>query len=270
LEMSSSAKQISTTANEQSSSVSEIVSTMENSKDLSAQAAEKTHEVANLAVQTQELSKRGADLREANEVMMLDIRNQNAKIIEIIRNLAEMLSRIDESIKLIDTIADHTKLIAFNAALEASSSGEAGTRFSVVAGEIRRFADNVVESASEIKEKISELNEAAITLLTEANNGSRAIDVGYNKMVEQKEVFENIVEVSQNVAIRTQQISNLSKQQEFASMQVFSALKEISAGVNQFVSATNLTSATVEKLNTMSKELKETLDEYHIGNKDNI
>jgi methyl-accepting chemotaxis protein len=267
LELSSSAKEMTATANEQSASVSEIVSTMENNKNLSAQAAEKTVEVAQLANETQELSRRGADLRDVNEEMMLDILNQNAKIIEIIRNLADMLSRIDESIQLIDTIADQTKLIAFNAALEAASSGEAGTRFSVVAGEIRRFADNVVESAAEIKEKISELQEASQSLITEANSGSKAIKSGYDRMVEQKEVFENIVEVSHNVANRSQQISNLSKQQELASAQVFSALKEISSGVNHFVSATFLTSATVEKLNSMSIELKETLAKYHTINR---
>jgi len=72
------------------------------------------------------------------------------------------------------------------------------------------------------------------------------------------------VDASQNVAIRTQQISSLSKQQEYATTQVFSALKEISAGVNQFVHATVITSETVNKLNNMSKELKETLAKYHI------
>ena len=261
-DLSASAKEITATANEQSSSVSEIVSTMENNKNLSIQVSEKTTEVAQLAAQTQELSRHGADLHDANENMMANIRDQNAKIIDEIKNLADMLYRIDESVQLIDTIADQTKLIAFNAALEASSSGEAGARFAVVAGEIRRFADNVAESVVEIKEKIAELQNASGTLISEANNGSRAIDEGYHKMVEQKEVFENIVDVSENVAIRSQQISNLSKQQELASIQIFTALKEISAGVKQFVTATASTSATADKLNSMSTELKETLAKY--------
>ncbi|MCL2243203.1 MAG: methyl-accepting chemotaxis protein [Treponema sp.] len=269
-ELSSSAKEITATANEQSASVAEIVSTMENNKNLSTQAAEKTAEVASLASQTQELSQRGAYLRDINEEMMMDIQNQNAKIIEVIKNLAEMLSRIDESVQLIDTIADHTKLIAFNAALEASSSGEAGSRFAVVAGEIRRFADNVVESVTEIKEKICELQDASQTLITEADNGSLAINTGYKNMIEQKEVFKNIVDTSQNVAIRTQQITNLSRQQELASAQVFTALKEISLGVNQFVSATAMTSAAVDKLNNMSVELKETLAKYQTVKEENI
>ncbi|MDR1838649.1 MAG: methyl-accepting chemotaxis protein [Treponema sp.] len=270
MELSTSAKEITTTANQQSSSVAEIVSTMESNKELSAQAAEKTMEVAQLASQTQELSRRGANLRDINEDMMRDILDQNAKIIEIIRNLADMLSRIDESTQLIDSIADHTKIIAFNAALEASSSGEAGSRFSIVAGEIRRFANNVVESVAEIKEKIMELQEASQSLITEANSGSQAINIGYNRMVEQKEVFENIVNVSQNVANRSQQISNLSKQQEMASAQVFKALKEISLGANQFVSTTAMTSAAVEKLNSISTELKETLSKYQTTDRSNV
>jgi len=263
--LSSSAKEITTTANEQSASVAEIVSTMESNKNLSEQVAAKTKEVAQLASETQNLSQRGAELHTANEDMMLNIRNQNSKIIDEIRNLTEVLSRIDESIQLIDTIADNTKLIAFNAALEASSSGEAGARFAVVAGEIRRFANNVVESVVEIKDRISELQSASQTLITEADTGARAIDSGYNRMVEQKEVFENIVDVSQNVAARSQQISNLSKQQEMASAQVFTALKEISAGVKQFVTATASTSATADNLNSMSVELKETLAQYQIS-----
>jgi methyl-accepting chemotaxis protein len=202
--------------------------------------------------------------------MMADIRSKNAKIVEEIKNLIDILSSIDESVQLIDAIADQTKLIAFNAALEASSSGEAGSRFAVVAGEIRRFADNVVESVNEIKEKIAELQNASGTLISEANNGSRAIDSGYNRMIEQKEVFENIVDVSQNVAIRSQQISNLSKQQELAIEQIFTALKEISTGVNQFVTATASTSITADKLNSMSIELKESLAKYQTGNRGNV
>jgi methyl-accepting chemotaxis protein len=261
-DLSASAREITTTANQQSASVSEIVSTMENSKNLSEQMAAKTAEVADLAVQTENLSRKGADLRDANQEMMEEIRAQNGKIINEIRNLTDMILRINEAIGIIDGIADQTKLIAFNASLEASSSGEAGARFAVVAGEIRRFADNVVDSTAEIKQKIEEVQTASQSLIAEANNGSRQIDQGYERMVEQKVVFENIVENSQNVATRSQQISNLSKQQEYASSQIFATLKEISAGVKQFVTATTSTSKIAEKLNGMSTGLRDTVGKY--------
>jgi len=261
-DISTSSKEITTTANEQSASVSEIVSTMESNKNLSEQVALKTTEVANLAIETQELSTKGLDLREANQTMMEDIRNQNQKIISEIRNLSDMIIRISEAIRIIDSIADQTKLIAFNASLEASSSGEAGARFAVVAAEIRRFADNVVDSTREIKQKIEEVQCASQTLIAEANSGSRQIEIGYERMSEQKIVFENIVENSQNVATRSQQISNLSKQQELASSQIFSALKEISVGVKQFVIATSSTSKIADSLKGMSEELKGKVETY--------
>lgn len=271
-DLSASAKEISTTANEQSASVAEILSTMEGNKDLSAQGAAKTREVAELAVQTQELSRRGAELRDANQDMMGMIRNEHGKIIEEINGLADILTRINESIAIIDSIADQTKLIAFNASLEAAASVDVNTegmgdttRFSVVAAEIRRFADNVVDSTSEIKEQIQELQRASQSLIGEANNGRLQIDQGYERVVKQKEVFEQIVEVSQNVAVRSQQISDLSKQQEYAAAQIFVALKEISAGVNQFVTATASTSKTADTLNVMSVELRDILAEYRTG-----
>lgn len=265
-DLSSSAREITATANEQSATVSEIVSTMECSRNLSEQAAVKTTEVAELAAQTEHLSQHGAELHGANEGMMADIRAQNKKVVNEISGLTDVLSRICESVQFIDSIADRTKLIAFNAALEASSAGEAGHRFAVVAGEIRRFADNVVESVAEIKDRVFELQEASSALISEAGISSHAIDSGYNRMLEQKEVFGSIVDVSQSVAIRSQQISNLSRQQELASEQVFTALKEISAGVQQFVSATASTSTAADSLNDMARELREALVQYNVAN----
>jgi methyl-accepting chemotaxis protein len=267
-DISASAKEITTTANEQSASVSEIVSTMEDNKNMSRQVAEKTAEVADLAAKTRELSKRGMELRDVSQDMMQDIRDQNVKIIEEIKNLADMLSRISEVIGIIDGIADQTKLIAFNASLEASSSGEAGTRFAVVASEIRRFADNVVDSTAEIKQKIEEVQTASQALITEANNGSMQIDEGYDRTVEQKEVFENIVVNSESVAVRSQQISDLSKQQEYASSQIFTSLQEISTGVKQFVVATASTSKIADNLNVMSQDLRETVGLYRTNTGD--
>jgi methyl-accepting chemotaxis protein len=261
-DLSASAKEITATANQQSASVSEIVSTMEGSKNLSEQMALKTREVAELAVQTEEWSRKGAELRDENQDMMEGIRSQNSKIISEIKNLTDMLARIDEAIGIIDGIADQTKLIAFNASLEASSSGEAGVRFSVVASEIRRFADNVVDSTAEIKQKIEEVQATSQALITEANNGSKQIDQGYERMVEQKAVFENIVQNFQTVATRSQQISNLSKQQEYASAQIFTTLKEISLGVKQFITATASTSKIADNLNEKSGELRETVNRY--------
>ncbi|MDR2906349.1 MAG: methyl-accepting chemotaxis protein [Helicobacteraceae bacterium] len=261
-DLSASAREISATANEQSAGVQEIVATMEGNKNLSEQVALKTTEVADIAGDMQNLIAKGAALRDANQRLVQEIRDQNNKIIDEIKNVDVMISRIAESTKDIDHIAEQTKLIAFNASLEAAGSGESGARFGVVAKEIRKFSDNVAESTKEIKAQIYEAKKAAQVLIGEANNGSRRIEHGYERMNEQKAVFEEIVSNAQNVAARNMQISNLSKQQEYASSQIFETLKEIGTGVRQFVIATNSSSKIADSLNEMSEKLKNAIERY--------
>jgi len=57
---------------------------------------------------------------------MNDINGDNQKSISEIVDLGRKSKEISKVMEIINTIADQTKLIAFNAALEASSAGEAG------------------------------------------------------------------------------------------------------------------------------------------------
>jgi methyl-accepting chemotaxis protein len=146
--------------------------------------------------------------------------------------------------------------------LEASSSGESGARFAVVAAEIRRFADSVADSTKSIKAQIEEIQNETHLLISESNNQTRRIDFGVEQMSEQKTIFEDIVTNSQNLATKNQQIANLSKQQEYASQQIFDTLKEISAGAQQFVLMVTSANKTVDNLNDMSVLLKVALERY--------
>ena len=78
----------------------------------------------------------------------------------------------------IPTAIDNIRIDAFNAALEASSAGEAGKRFSVVAGEIRRLADSVTDSTREIEAKISEIQDSISRLVITSEKEASGITAG--------------------------------------------------------------------------------------------
>ena len=75
-------------------------------------------------------------------------------------------------VEVIDEIADRSDLLALNAALEGAKAGEAGRGFSIVAAEMRRLAENVMESTKEIKNLITEIRESTHAA-KEASDGNK-------------------------------------------------------------------------------------------------
>lgn len=68
---------------------------------------------------------------------------------------AEMLKQVENSSKMlemINNVAKNTRILGFNAGIEAARSGEHGKGFSVVAKEITKLADLSAESVKEIRQ----------------------------------------------------------------------------------------------------------------------
>src|SRR5262249_30141195 len=72
-------------------------------------------------------------------------------ITECINELNVHAEKVAELLATIMQVADRTDLLALNAALEGTKAGEAGKGFTLVAAEMRRLAENVMESVSGIR-----------------------------------------------------------------------------------------------------------------------
>lgn len=71
-----------------------------------------------------------------------------------IQDLEENTVNIDQAGKIIQSLAERTKLLALNATIEAARAGEGGKGFAVVASEVRKLAENSREAALNIDEKM--------------------------------------------------------------------------------------------------------------------
>ncbi|QEK07923.1 hypothetical protein FUT80_11560 [Treponema phagedenis] len=76
---------------------------------------------------------------------------------ERIQFITQSISKIHEMSELIEEIAEQTKMLSMNAAIEAAHAGDAGKGFAVVAEELGRLAMAALESSRDIGGTIKEV-----------------------------------------------------------------------------------------------------------------
>jgi methyl-accepting chemotaxis protein len=248
-----------------SSSVVEIASTMTEFSSTATQIAQHSHGVVERADKTLEDTKIGA----------AEVENLNFKINDISTNIQENLTEIVELgrkskeinkiMEIINNIANQTKLIAFNAALEAASAGEAGKRFGVVAVEIRRLADSVVESTTEIEGKIAEIMDSVNRLVMSSEKSSQLIQDGQEYASHTVMMLIESVDGVEETVSAARQISLSTQQQQIASSQVVTALKDIEHGVHFITESIDQTNSVTEELLGQSEQLRLLLKTLQVG-----
>jgi methyl-accepting chemotaxis protein len=239
-----------------SSSVVEISATMEEFSSTASQIARHSQGVVERADRTLDDTKNGAAEVENLNFKINDINdNIQANLGEIVE-LGKKSKEINKVMEIINNIANQTKLIAFNAALEAASAGEAGKRFGVVAVEIRRLADSVVESTSEIEGKITEILDSVNRLVMSSEKNSLLIQEGQEYASHTVVMLIESVDGVDETASAARQISLSTQQQQIASSQVVLALKDIEQGVRFATDSIHQTNSATDELLGLSEQLK--------------
>lgn len=250
-----------------SSSVMEISSTMEEFSSTAAQIAQHSQGVAENADQSQLDINKSAHGMENLAMKMSEIMQDNEANLHEVVELGRKSKEINKVMEIINSIASQTKLIAFNAALEAASAGEAGKRFGVVAVEIRRLADNVVESTAEIESKISEIMSAVDRFIISSEKGSKRIIEGREYSGQALEMLSVVVSGAEVTNDTAKQISLSTHQQQIASSQVLLALREIEQGTRYSTQSIQQFSAISKDLKGISQEFEDYMNQFRLEEK---
>ena len=82
---------------------------------------------------------------------MRDNSERQLRSVEVVNTLATQAANIGEITRAVGDVSDQTNLLALNAAIEAARAGDHGRGFSVVADEVRAFAESSEKSAREVQ-----------------------------------------------------------------------------------------------------------------------
>lgn len=255
-ELSVISKETAVTSLEQSSGIKELLATMEESDTLAKNISEKINEVSIVAKRNTNDINSGFEILKENMSKLDEIRQANEVTVEGIKILSEKISGISDITSIINSIADQTNIIAFNAELEASRAGAIGENFKLVADEIRRLTNNTIQSTNEIRERIVEIQHSSENLLLSSQNGIKKIKGGNEIINQLYHSFEDLCDSSQTTDSASEEIKKIIEQQTASFEQIVVTLRQISQAAENFSVSTQTISQSAENLCVVSENLK--------------
>ena len=208
-------------------------------------------------------------------------RNSLKMITSDIQEIAMESNGLREINRVIENIAAQTNFLSMNAAIEAAHAGDAGKGFSVVAGEIRKLAeesstqstnvsrvlkkmikaiDGINVSASSVMEKFEAIDDKVRTVSD--------LEVGVRRaMEEQGHDSERILEAVYRMNEQTQMVKQGSEEMRSGSKEVIVESRnlekvtvEISDGMNEMAGSANEINTAVSHVNKMSMKTREHIE----------
>jgi methyl-accepting chemotaxis protein len=247
---------------EQAAAIQGTTAALEELKHASAQVTENAGAVARVAEETLGAARSGKGAIAEFVVAIRQLRSDGLAVVEPIAKLSKRVERIGTAVDVIDEIADRSDLLALNAALEGSRAGEAGKGFSIVAGEMRRLAENVLESTREIKNLIAEIRDATQAAAGAAEASRKATEQGERLGTVAATAVEGILAGVQKTSDAARVIDFAAQQQRTATEQVVSNMAEIEEVTRQVALSSRQATAASSELTELASRLSELIKRF--------
>lgn len=154
------------------------------------------------------------------------------------KELHKRSQSIEGIIEVISDIADQTNLLALNASIESARAGEYGKGFAVVANEVRKLAEQSLQSSKNVSEIIKhiliETNQSVRSMENVKNSTEEGLDIAQKS----NKVFHHISKTSDEVASEIQGVSSVTEKLASSSEKVNTSMQQIFQSAQQSVVGT--------------------------------
>ncbi|WP_155243019.1 methyl-accepting chemotaxis protein [Clostridium butyricum] len=159
---------------------------------------------------------------------IMNIKEITQEISNVINNLGDYSSRIDEVVSVIKNISSDTNLLALNAAIEAARAGNQGSGFAIVAEEVRNLSENSSKSAEEISKLIRNIKNEIAVAIEKMSKGTEEVAYGVEAVSISGDSFKVISEEINIVNNQIKEVNILSKKTLTGSKKVVDTINIIS------------------------------------------
>ncbi len=249
-------------AADQATSLNQTSATTEELARSAAQIAENAGSVAGIASRTLSAAEEGQGSAQAFAASMARMGQDNEAITASVLKLSKRVQQIGRIVEFINGVADKSDLLALNAELEGTKAGEVGRGFQLVASEMRRLAENVIESTKEIEGLIEEIRDATrdAVLATEAGLETTQTSTAVAGSI--TESLARIVSLAQLTSSAVRAISLATQQQQSGTHQLADAMADILRVTEQNLGATRQVTSANHDLAALAKELQAAVERF--------
>lgn len=263
-------EEIAAGAENQSNRANELASTTEEFTKKMVEANEKGENVKIGANEVLGLTEEGKELMNASEAQMNEIHRLVRDTVDKVERLDAYSEQVSKLVEVIQDIADQTNLLSLNASIEASHAGEHGRGFAIVAEEVRKLAEGVAGSVTDISKIVENMQLEVKVVTASLNDGYQEVEQGTEQIRMTNEKFENIrnaiSQVVEDIHVITDNMSSLSEhgQKVNGTIQEIASISEQSAaGVQETSASTEQTTGSMEEVTASANELAKLADELN-------
>lgn len=235
---------------------------------------ERVQIVESFANETVLEAERGTQIVQHNLSQMENIQQSVQHSSTVIDSLAKRSEEVEQILDVIHMIAEQTNLLALNAAIEAARAGEHGKGFAVVAQEVKKLAQQSMQSTKDIATIIRNIQEdtaKSVDIMEEviisAQEGVEVTTKTANKFDDIVDKISGIKPYIEDVAATIEQISAHTKEVITSAVELTSFSQENAATTEHVLSSTKVQKEATEQVNEQMKTITKLIKELNIAMK---
>ncbi|WP_307562643.1 methyl-accepting chemotaxis protein [Paenibacillus sp. V4I7] len=189
--------------------------------------AESSSTVAAASLDAREDAKRGHATIADSIQQMNRIEQSVETSTQIIDRVGGRSQEIHHIVDVITGIASQTNLLALNASIEAARAGENGRGFAVVAAEVRKLAEQAIQSTSQINDIIKGIKEDALASMTSMQEVKDEVKHGVQLIIQSGDMFGGILQAIANISEQVQDLSSATEEMSAGTQEVSASIAEM-------------------------------------------
>lgn len=278
VQISETMQQVSLDAGQGFNHLAEATKTINELSEGVQHIAERANTVAGTASNAYEKAAEGAEAIQTAVEQMNSIHHTVQGLSGDIHNLGERSAEIGQILNAITSIAQQTNILSLNAGIEAVRAGEHGRGFLVVAGEIRKLAEQSTKSASQIAELIAAIQNDTKRAVRTMGATTGEVASGIQAVHSAGQAFTQIQDSVHSVTGQIQEVSSSIEQIAAGAEQIVVAMKavtgvsestvagaqEVTASTEEQLASMEEVSASAKALSHMAEQLQAQIDQFKV------